>query len=260
MDLQLENKRVVITGGSRGIGLAIATAFAREGARPLIVSRSTDSLRMAAAVIKSSTGVDAETLSADMATPQGLVSLMQAAGMVDIVVNNAGAIPGGSLRDIDDARWRQSWELKLFGYINVVRAMLERMEVQANGGVIANIIGMAGVAPRNEYLAGSTANAALMAFTSAVGAASVRNGIRVFGINPSPTRSDRMEVMLRAQAEKKLGDPDHWMELTSHMPFGRLMEPREVADLTVFCCCPLSSYLSGTVINLDGGQMHAAPK
>jgi NAD(P)-dependent dehydrogenase (short-subunit alcohol dehydrogenase family) len=260
MDLQLKNKRVIVTGGSRGIGLAIATAFAREGALPLIVSRSQDSLTKAAAGIKAETGVDVETLAADMASAQGLESLLKASGAADIVVNNAGAIPGGSLREIDDAKWRQSWELKLFGYINVVRAMLEQMESRGKGGVIANIIGMAGAAPRNEYLAGSTANAALMAFTNAVGAASVRNGIRVFGINPSPTRSDRMETMMRAQAEKKLGDPARWTELTTNMPFGRLMEPQEVADLTVFCCSPLSSYLSGSVINLDGGQMYASPK
>jgi NAD(P)-dependent dehydrogenase (short-subunit alcohol dehydrogenase family) len=260
MDLQLKNKRVVVTGGSRGIGLAIATAFAREGAQPQIVSRSQESLDKAAVQIKQQTGVDVQTLSADMATAAGVQALMQAAGAADIVVNNAGAIPGGSLADIDDARWRQSWELKLFGYINIVRAMLARMESEGRAGVIANIIGMAGAAPRNEYLAGSTANAALMAFTQAVGAASVRSGIRVFGINPSPTRSDRMETMLRAQAEKKWGDAGRWMELTSHMPFGRLMEPMEVADLTVFGCSPLSAYLSGTVINLDGGQMYASPK
>lgn len=260
MNLQLKNKRVIITGGSRGIGLAIAMSFAREGALPLIVSRSAEGLASAAAQIEAETGVHAETLSADLATQQGLDAVMQAAGAVDVLVNNAGAIPGGSLRDIDDAKWRQSWELKLFGYINVVRAMLEHMQSQGRGGVIANIIGMAGAAPRNEYLAGSTANAALMAFTCAVGAASVRDAIRVFGINPSPTRSDRMETMLRSQAEKKLGDPARWMELTVHMPFGRLMEPQEVADMTAFCCSPLSAYLSGTVINLDGGQMYAAHK
>jgi len=260
MDLQLKDKRVIVTGGSRGIGLAIATSFAREGALPLIVSRSHASLTKAAAQIKALTGVNAQTLSADMATAEGLQTLMQAAGTVDMVVNNAGAIPGGSLRELDDARWRQSWELKLFGYINVVRAMLERMEAQGRAGVIANIIGMAGAAPRNEYLAGSVANAALIAFTQAVGAASVRSGIRVFGINPSPTRSDRMETMLRTQAEKKLGDAERWMEMASHMPFGRLMEPQEVADLTVFCCSPLSAYLSGSVINMDGGQMYASAR
>jgi NAD(P)-dependent dehydrogenase (short-subunit alcohol dehydrogenase family) len=127
------------------------------------------------------------------------------------------------------------------------------------GGVISNIIGMAGAAPRAEYICGSTANAALIAFTQAIGATSPKHGVRVFGINPSPTRSDRMEAMLRAQAIEKIGDESRWMELTAKLPFGRLMEPREIADLTAFCCSPLSSYLSGTVINVDGGQSFSSP-
>lgn len=259
MNLKLEGRRVLVTGSSKGIGLAIAIAFAREGAVPIIVSRSADALGDALASIKDETGVTAQAVTADLANAGGINTLMSQAGEIDILVNNAGAIPGGSLADIDDARWRQAWELKLFGYINLVREVLPHMEKRGNG-VIANIIGMAGAAPRSEYVCGSTANAALIAFTQAVGAASPRRGVRVFGINPSPTRSDRMEGMLRAQATKKFNDESRWMELTSGMPFGRLTEPKEIADLTVFSCSPLSAYLSGTVINVDGGQMYASPQ
>lgn len=184
---------------------------------------------------------------------------MQAGGDADIFVNNAGAIPGGTITDVDDAKLRAAWDLKLFGYISLVRAVLPRME-QRGRGVIANVIGSAGAAPRAEFVAGSTANAALMAFTQAIGGSSVRRGVRVFGVNPSATRSDRMETMLRAQAEKQLGDAQRWKELTANMPFGRLMEPREVAELTVFCCSPRAAYLSGSVINLDGGQMFASSR
>ena len=115
---------------------------------------------------------------------------------------------------------------------------------------------MAGAAPRNAYLCGSTANAALIAFTQAVGGASVVHGVRVFGVNPSPTRSERMQTMLQAQAQKKFEDASRWMELTQSMPFGRMAEPQELADLTTFCCSPLAGYLSGSVINVDGGQMY----
>jgi 3-oxoacyl-[acyl-carrier protein] reductase len=259
MDLKLKGQRVLVTGGSKGIGLAIALSFAREGALPILVSRSVETLVNAAALIKTETGTAAETLSLDMGLPDAEKNLIAQAGHIDILVNNAGAIPGGSLADIDDARWRSAWELKLFGYINLVRAVLPAMEARGNG-VIANIIGMAGAAPRSEYIAGSTANAALMAFTQAVGAVSPRRGVRVFGINPSPTRSDRMETMLRAQAGQKLGDESRWMELTSKLPFGRMTEPQEIADLAAFCCSPLAAYLSGTVINVDGGQMYASPQ
>jgi 3-oxoacyl-[acyl-carrier protein] reductase len=259
MDLKLQGCSVLVTGSSKGIGLATAIAFAREGAVPLIVSRSADALESALAGIKQETGVTAQAVTVDLAHADGIKSLMSRAGEIDILVNNAGAIPGGSLADVDDARWRQAWELKLFGYINLVREVLPQMEKRGRG-VIANIIGMAGAAPRSEYVCGSTANAALMAFTQAVGATSPRRGVRVFGINPSPTRSDRMEGMLRAQAAKKFNDESRWMELTAGLPFGRLTEPKEIADLTVFSCSPLSAYLSGTVINVDGGQMYASPQ
>ncbi len=259
MDLKLQGRRVLVTGSSKGIGLAIAIAFAREGAVPVIVSRSTDALESALATIKKETGIAAHAVTADLGHAEGIKTLMSKAGETDILVNNAGAIPGGSLADVDDTRWRQAWELKLFGYINLVREVLPQMEKRGSG-VIANIIGMAGAAPRSEYVCGSTANAALMAFTQAVGATSPRRGVRVFGINPSPTRSDRMEGMLRAQAARKFNDENRWMELTAGLPFGRLTEPKEIADLTVFSCSPLSAYLSGTVINVDGGQMYASPQ
>jgi NAD(P)-dependent dehydrogenase (short-subunit alcohol dehydrogenase family) len=255
MDLKLKGLRVVITGGSKGIGLAVAHSFAKEGAQPILVSRTLSSLQSAAKEIKAQSGMDCELLAADMASRGSAKSLIEQCGNIDILVNNAGAIPGGTVLDIDEDRWREAWELKVFGYINLVREVLPQMQAKKKG-VIANIIGMAGAAPRNAYLCGSTANAALIAFTQAVGGASVAHGVRVFGVNPSPTRSERMQTMLQAQAQKKFEDASRWMELTQSMPFGRMAEPQELADLTTFCCSPLAGYLSGSVINVDGGQMY----
>jgi NAD(P)-dependent dehydrogenase (short-subunit alcohol dehydrogenase family) len=253
MNLQLRGKRVLITGGSKGIGLAIAQSFAAEGALPILVSRDAANLQRAIEKIKTDQGMSVEVVSADLAQPGACEQLAQHVGEVDILVNNAGAIPGGNLHEVTQERWRQAWELKLYSYINLTRAYLSRMENRGNG-VIVNIIGMAGVAPRYEYICGSTANAALIAFTQGVGGASVQHGVRVFGINPSPTRSDRMQDMLAQQAKSKLGEADRWMELTHKLPFGRLAEPDEIAHLTVFCASPLCGYLSGTVLNVDAGQ------
>lgn len=257
MDLQLNGRRVLITGGSKGIGLATAISFAREGAMPLLVSRSGATLEQASVAVARETGVTPTTVACNLSTADGLAALVAQIGEIDVLVNNAGAIPGGGLADVDDTRWRQSWELKLFGYINLIRAVLPRMQARGQG-VIANIIGMAGTAPRAEYICGSTANEALIAFTQAGGAASPQHGVRVFGINPSPTRSDRMEAMMRTQATNKLGDAERWMELTRKLPFGRMTEPQEIADLTVFGCSPRCGYLSGSVLNIDGGQMFAS--
>ncbi len=256
MDLKLKDKHVMVTGGSKGIGMAIALSFAKEGAIPTLVSRSQSSLDEACARIYAQTGIKAHSVSLDLGAAGSAKTLAAQCGSVDILVNNAGAIPGGNLLDIGEEKWRQSWELKLFGYINLTREVLPMMQERKHG-VIANIIGMAGAAPRSAYICGSTANAALIAFTQALGASSQAHGVRVFGINPSPTKSERMEGMLRAQAAQKFSDPERWMELTTQMPFGRMAEPQELADLTTFCCSPLSSYLSGSVINVDGGQMFA---
>lgn len=258
MELGLRDQTVLITGGSKGIGLAIAQSFAAEGARPILVSRERANLDAAVAQIRAAHGIEAQAVAADLAAPGASERLAQEVGEVDILVNNAGAIPGGSLHDIDEARWRQAWELKLFSYINLTRAYLPRMEARGRG-VIVNIIGMAGAAPRYEYICGSTANAALMAFTQGLGGASVHKGVRVLGINPSPTRSDRMQGMLSQQAQTKLGDANRWMELTRTLPFGRLAEPDEIAHLAVFCASPRCGYLSGTVLHVDGGQNFATP-
>jgi 3-oxoacyl-[acyl-carrier protein] reductase len=256
MDLQLGGKTVLITGGSRGIGIACASVFAREGAQPILVSRNAESLATAAAAIRADHGVAVRTIAMDLSAPGAAEKLAGEAGDIDLLVNNAGAIPGGTLEQIDESRWRQSWELKVFGYINLTRIYLPLMQAK-RAGVIANVIGMAGASPRMDYVCGGAANASLIAFTRAVGAASARDGVRVFGVNPSATRTDRIVSLTRERAAATLGDAGRWQELFQHLPFGRLMEPVEVANLVAFGCSPMAGYLSGTVIDLDGGQLYA---
>ena len=251
MEMKLAGKRALVTGGSKGIGYACALAFAREGARPVLVARHADDLASAAASIKAETGMQAEVVAMDMGAAGAATILAGQVGDIDILINNAGSIPGGDLSKVDDTRWRSAWDLKLYGYIDLIRAYLPRMETNKSG-VIANIIGMAGVANRYDYVCGSTANAALIAFTNSVGAASTAHGVRVFGINPSPTRTERML--------SRFTEPGALETAGLDLPFGRFMEPAEVAHMVVCGCSPLAGYLSGTVINLDGGLLYAAPK
>lgn len=256
MDLQLKDKQVLITGSSRGIGLTIALAFAREGARPVLVARDRGNLEKAEQAFVQAGLAKPQALLVDLSRSGSADELRGLVPGIDILVNNAGAIPGGNLQEVSEARWRDAWELKVFGYINLIRAYLPMMQARRQG-VICNIIGMAGAAPRADYICGATGNAALMAFTCAVGGDSMKHGVRVFGINPSPTRSDRMQGMLEQQAISRLGDASRWAELTGKFPLGRLAEPAEMAQLAVFCASPLCGYLSGSVINVDGGQMFA---
>jgi NAD(P)-dependent dehydrogenase (short-subunit alcohol dehydrogenase family) len=126
--------------------------------------------------------------------------------------------------------------------------------MEARGtGVILNIIGMAGRAPRADYICGAAGNAALIAFTNALGARSVDHGVRVLGINPAGTRTERYETLARARAKSRFGDESRWRELLTNLPFGRPAEPAEIADLAVYLASARASYLSGTVVDADGG-------
>lgn len=259
MDLKLANKRVLITGSSKGIGFEIAKTFAQEGAVPILVSRDLTRLQHAQSQIRHSAGADCELVAMDISVSGSTEALQKRVGEIDILVNNAGAIPGGDIYQVDEQTWRSAWDLKVFGFINMTRSFLKPME-QRGFGVILNIIGQAGAAPRSDYICGSTGNAALMAFTQAIGGTSTKSGVRVLGINPSPTRSDRMEGLLRRQAKIRFDNESRWHELTEQLAFGRLIEPPEIAQLAVFCASPLCSYLSGTVIDVDGGMLYAPPR
>lgn len=251
MDLGLKGRSVLITGASKGIGRATAEAFAAEGCRLHLAARSAELLDAAGAELTAEFGVEVSVHVTDLAAPGAASALAAACPNVDVLVNNAGAIPQGTLGDIDEARWREAWDLKVFGYINLTREIYGRMKSQ--GGVIVNIIGLAGALPKAGYIAGSAGNAGLMAFTCALGGAAPDDNIRVVGINPGLVATDRMTSLLKARAVQNFGDAERWEELTQGLPFGRAAKPQEVADLAVFLASSRAAYISGTVVTIDGG-------
>ena len=254
MDLHLAGRTVLVTGGSKGIGLAVAKAFAAEGCRLHIAARTRADLERAAHAIKATVNVSVETHDIDLARPGAPAALAERCGDLDILVNNAGAIPGGTIATIDEARWRDAWDLKVFGYVNLARAVYERMKARRSG-VILNVIGLAAERPSASNIAGSTGNAALVAFTRGLGGSSLDDGIRVLGVNPGFVETDRMVTLLKTRAQQTLGDPERWRELMAQMklPLGRPARPEEVADVVVFLASPRAGYVSGTVVTIDGG-------
>lgn len=252
MDLQLSGKRVLITGGSKGIGRAVAETFASEGCDVLLVARDAGALEATAAAVRARFSVTVSTKAADLSTDAAVRAVAEWAGDVDILVNNAGAIPPGTLTSIDDDAWRKAWDLKVFGYISLSRAVYPMMAARKDG-VIVNVIGAAGQWLPPAYLAGATGNAALMAFTKALARGSHADGIRVVAINPGPVETKRLETMQRANAQRDLGDAERWREMFTSMPFGRPATPVEIANAVAFLASPLSGYTSGTVLTIDGG-------
>src|SRR5262245_10311256 len=238
MELNLKGKRALVTGGSKGIGRACADVLAAEGCEVFIAARNPGSAPNAKAIDLSQRGAAEE--------------LAGWAGELDILVNNAGAIPGGDLLKVGEETWRRAWDLKVFGYINLTRLVYSKMKARGRG-VIVNIIGGAGEKMNAAYIAGSTGNAGLMAFTRALGGASHADGIRVVGINPGPIKTDRLLSLYRQMAETQLGDANRYEELFKGMSFGRPGKPEEIAWMAAFLASERSAYTSGTIITIDGG-------
>ena len=251
MDLKLRGRNALITGASKGIGRAIATVLADEGCNLILVSRTAADLDAAKEKLVK-TGVSVVTHALDVSSNASIDKLAAELPGIDILVNNAGAIPAGRLSEIEDQRWRQAWNLKVFGYINLCRAVYPAMKARG-GGVIVNVLGAAGERPTWGYIAGSAGNASLMAFTRGMGGTSLVDRIRIVACNPGLIRTERMETMLRATAKEKLGDAERWRELTKGFPFGRACSVEEVAKVIVFVASPCASYMSGTVVSVDGG-------
>ncbi|TDC09699.1 SDR family oxidoreductase [Nonomuraea longispora] len=252
MDLHLSGKRALVTGASRGIGTAIAEVLAEEGCDLDLAARSGPELEKLAARLGAEHGVNVGVHVVDLRQSDELDRFAAAVPVPDIVINNAGDIPGGPLAAVDEQAWRHGWELKVFGYINLTRHLYTRMKARGNG-VIVNNIGASGEGYDANYIAGSTGNAALMTFTKALGGRSLADGIRVLGVNPGPVATERILTLMKAQARARFGDEDRYGELTAMFPLGRAASPREVADLIAFLASERSAYTTGAVFTIDGG-------
>lgn len=254
MDMKLNGKTALVTGGSKGIGLAIGTALAAQGVAVTLVARDETALTDAQSAVAEATGSRPAVIAADLGSDAGRAALCDQIETPDILVNNAGAIKAGGLRDLSMEDWRSGWELKVFGYIHLCQRLYPEMAARGSG-VILNIIGMGGRAVRPAYICGAAGNAALIGFTQALGAEAQSAGVRVLGINPSPTLTDRMTTFFKGKAQAEFGDEGRWQELIAPdaFPFGRPAAPEEVADLAVMMASPRIAYLNGTVVDMDGG-------
>lgn len=252
MDLGLQGKSVLVTGGSRGIGRAAAETFAQAGCELHLAARSREDLQRAADELRAKYQVPITIHTGDLRKLGDVMALARACRDIDILVNNAGATPTGTIEQVSDADWREGLDLKVIATVNLTRELYLAM-CKRRSGVIVNVIGNCGERPDPEIIIGTIANSGLMGFTRALGAVSPDHGVRVLGVNPGPTATERLVHLMQRKAEDRTGDPEKWHDLVKPLPFGRAAEPAEVADMIAFAASDRASFVSGTILTVDGG-------
>jgi NAD(P)-dependent dehydrogenase (short-subunit alcohol dehydrogenase family) len=254
VDLNLTGRSALVTGGSKGIGLAIAHSLAAEGCNLHLAARTASELSKAADDIRARYNVTVRIHPADLSDGSQVKSLAALCNGVDILVNSAGGIPRGTLTEIDEERWRRSWDLKVFGAINLTREIYGPM-CQRGKGVIINIVGISGDRPDAYYIAGSCANAALIMFSRSLGGDSIRHGVRVVAVNPGPVETEKHIRDTERLAQEKFGDKSRWRDVMSGLPMKRAALPAEVSSMVAFLASDHASYISGSAVTIDGGLL-----
>ena len=261
MDLQLKDKVAVVTGASKGIGLAIADAFAREGARVVAGSRSiTPELE----ALQERHGVTAVPV--DLSTADGPDTLVRRAddqyGRVDILDNNLGsATSRPSFLDVDDAEWQRIFDLTLFSAVRASRAALPHL-LEADGAAIINISSINARRPVPMVVDYSAAKAGLTSLPKSLSAEFAPRGVRVNAIAPGPVRTpfwtapggfaDATAAQAGTTAQEAI---DVVVPQSMGISTGRVTEAREVADLALFLASPLAGNITGAEFTIDGGQV-----
>jgi NAD(P)-dependent dehydrogenase (short-subunit alcohol dehydrogenase family) len=257
MDLQLTNRHVLITGGSKGIGLACAQAFLDEGARVTLIARQPETLARAQDQLTQNHPADrVHTLSADLvdaaAAAQAVNDAVAHHGPIDVLVNSAGAAKRTPPHELTISAWHDAMDAKYFSYLHVLDPVIKRMVEQGHGAVV-NIIGAGGKVASPVHLPGGAANAALMLVTVGMANAMASKGVRVNALNPGATVTERLQEGLRAEARLQgISEDQALQNATARIPMGRMAQPEEVAHAAVFLASAKASYLTGVVMAMDG--------
>jgi 3-oxoacyl-[acyl-carrier protein] reductase len=258
MDLQLDGKTALVTGGSAGIGKGIARALAREGVDVAICARRKEPLEQTATEIARETNRRIVPIPADLSKDADAKNLVaqahKALGRIDILVNNAGSSPGGVLEHLSETDWEQSLQLKFMGYVRCLRYVLPIM-VKQGGGRVVNLIGNDGVKASYWEIAPGAANAAGQNLTMSLAGQYGKHNISFCAVNPGPVRTERWAGLVAAMSrDMKLPYEEADKLAPASIPLGRIAEVEEVATLVVMLASPLMHMVNGTQIEIDGGQ------
>ena len=256
MKLELDGKVVLITGGSKGIGLACARAFGREGARVAIVSRDQGNLDRARAALGED-GIAVACFAADLSdsshAERVIAAVEEQAGPLAVLVNSAGGAKRVTPAELTPDKWRIAMDAKFFSYMNMIDFALPRM-VARRAGAIVNIVGTGGKIASPIHLPGGAANAALMLASAGLAAAWGHAGVRINVVNPGATLTDRVQMSLEAESRLTGKPPEELLRQNQQrIPLGRYANPEEVADAVLYLASARASYVTGASLTMDGG-------
>ncbi len=257
MDLQLKDQHVLITGGSKGIGLACAQAFLAEGARVTLVARQIQALEEARAqLLKNHPQAKVHIVSADLTLADAALSALDQAeaalGPVEVLVNSAGAARRTPLGELTPQAWHDAMQAKFFSYIHMINPTIQRMAQRRKGSVV-NVIGQGGKVPSPIHLPGGAANAALMLATAGLASGYAEIGIRVNAVNPGLTATERLYEGFRAESRVSgLSMQEQLEKAQARQPMKRLPDPKEIADAVVYLASGRASYVTGVNLTMDG--------
>ncbi|BCL34227.1 SDR family oxidoreductase [Nostoc sp. MS1] len=260
LELNLTGKTAIVTGGSAGIGLAIAKALYSEGVNVAIAARNPERLENAVSAIQSlpTPGAKVISINADLTQAESVNQVVSTTlaqfGQIDILINNAGSARAGSFLELSDDVFLDTWNLKLLGYIRLVKAVVPHQKDRRDGRIV-NIIGGAGRTPRPSFLPGGTTNAALLNFTRGISKELAEYNIRINAISPGATATERAEHLAEQNAQARgITVEQAKAETLQSIPLKRIAQPEEIAALALFLVSDLAASITGAEILVDGGS------
>ena len=257
MDLELAGRHVLITGGSKGIGLACAEVFLREGARVSLVARDAAHLQSTCAALRAAqAGAEVHGFAADLRDPASALAALdqaeQAAGPVQVLVNSAGAARRTPPAELEPQVWQDAMQAKYFTTIYMLDPVVKRMAERGEGAIV-NVVGAGGKVASPIHIPGGAANAALMLVSAGMAAAYAPRGVRVNAVNPGLTLTGRLKEGMKADARMQNIDEDEAMRRAqARLPLGRIAEPVEIANAVAFLASARASYITGAILAMDG--------
>ncbi|MCC6297661.1 MAG: SDR family oxidoreductase [Anaerolineales bacterium] len=257
MDLDLKNKRVLVTSSSRGLGYAAAALLAKEGCRVAINGRDESAIKSVAGKASKETGSEVIGLAGDVSLPDVPAKLIQqtvdAFGGLDILITNAGGPKSGSIDSLDDAAWQKGIDLCLMSHVRLIKAALPHLR-KSDAASVLTVTSYSVKQPIPNLLISNSVRAATAGLTKSLALELGKEGIRLNSILPGWTETERIEELMSARAEANQTSPEEEKrKQVESTALGRMASPEEFASAAVFLVSPAASYVTGVLLNVDGG-------